>query len=171
MSFETIHPADVIENDEGDVTSGADYMSNEHELVEPSDIEANVREYAARVAADMIARAETTPVEMESAATRAYNEADRKVDDLVDKSVYNVNDAWNHVDPSGKIRREYQDERDREQAAFNHERNAEIRDEARERTLAGLKEQYKYEPEKLERAISEQRARWRAEDEKRGRRS
>jgi|GEM_PF-1764825 len=104
-----------------------------------------------------------------SEATRAYDAAEQRVEDLVDKSLHGYHDAWNQVDPDHSIRRAYEDEQAREQDALNRHQAEGIREEIRTRARTIIEQAYPYDEEARAHALSEQRARERASEERRQR--
>jgi len=171
MAFETFTPADPIERD-GDVLSRADIESLEQHIpVEPDDDSYEefdeLADQAAAVAQELIA----TPVDTHemSAAERAYDELEDKVQEAVNKGLDPTATRY-QLDPGGKIKKAFDDEVAQKQAALNHERNAAIRESQRAQSLADLDDLIA-DPEKRERARNELLAHFRAEDERRGRRA
>ena len=134
---EYLEPSAAIENEDGDVLSGADINSQEQNL-DPADAVDPVQEYAAEAAAALVDTPVETPAPVEvSEAERRYDEAsdlvERRRDQGLDDTI-----AWNEADPTGAIRKAYRDEVDAKQAALNHERAAEIKQANHEAKIAAI---------------------------------
>lgn len=159
---EYLEPSAAVESEDGEVLSGADINSQEQNL-DPADAVDLVQEYAAEAAAALvdIPVEALVPVEV-SEAERRYDEAsdlvERRRDQGVDDTI-----AWNEADPSGAIRKAYQDEVDAKQAALNHERAAEIKQANHDAKVAAINAIS--DPEKRRIALNEFLAHERAAEE------
>ena len=161
---EFVEPYGVVEHD-GDVISGADYNSLEHNLAPEDEID-NVAEHAAATAKSFVAvdvQSEQTGEPEISAAERAYDNAA----DLVEKRREQGLDAaaaWHEADPTGKIRKTYEEEERQKQDALNHERAALIRQETHDAKVAIINKIL--DPKDREHAMNELLAEERAREEK-----
>ncbi|OJU88238.1 hypothetical protein BGO17_04690 [Candidatus Saccharibacteria bacterium 49-20] len=134
---ERYDPSIALENEDGDVISGADFDSLEHIVTDEQAVDA-VAEYAAEAAASLVELpVEVAPPVTVSEAERRYDEASDKVERRRDQGVDDTI-AWNEVDPSGAIRRAYNDEAEQKQAALNHARVAEIKEANRAAKIAAI---------------------------------
>jgi len=171
MAFETFTPADPIERD-GDVRSRADIDSLEQHIpVEPEGDSYEefdeLADQAVAAAQELIATPEN--VHEVSAAERAYDELEDKVQEAVNKGLDATATRY-QLDPGGKIKKAFDDEVAQRQATLNHERNTAIREAQRAQSLADL-DTLIADPKKRDQARSELLAHYRAEDERRGHRS
>lgn len=134
---ERYDPSIALENEDGDVISGADFDSLEHIVTDEQAVDA-VAEYAAEAAASLVELpVEVAPPVTVSEAERRYDEASDKVEMRRDQGVDEAI-AWNEADPTGAIRKAYNDEAEQKQAALNHARAAEIKEANRAAKIAAI---------------------------------
>jgi hypothetical protein len=170
MSFESIEPSMALEDSEGDITSGADYLSQQHVLIEPSDIEENVQEYAARAAERLVGDpVESAPAREPSAAERAYDRLQDAIDTARDQGV-DDEIIRNRLDPNREIENAYKaEERAKEYAkqdAINRSGAEAIRQSLHDANMGAAEEIA--DPAARKRAIEELLARERAKEARRG---
>lgn len=167
MGGEYKEPFGVFER-EGEVVSGADFNSDEHtlptfEILSVDDL----ADHAVGAAKELIEDShETELIEKLSVAERAYLEAEVKVVALVDKSVFNYDDAWKNVDPSGNIRQAFSDA---EQNLSNYRGRKAIQQVIHKNKMEKVAQIL--DPKERNRAEAEIRAQERARNERRGRHS
>ena len=162
-------PADMIEGEDGELLSGADYNSLEGNLPE-GEGESDVFNEAVRASSDLV---ETSPVaegaEEISAAEKAYDAASDKVERRVDQGL-DRKAAWYEADPTGKIRKAYEDEERQKQADLNHQEIEKIRQATHDAKVAAIDATI-LDPEARERALTELRAAERLAEDKRHRKA
>ncbi|MGV9001431.1 MAG: hypothetical protein ACOH18_00520 [Candidatus Saccharimonadaceae bacterium] len=84
-------------------------MGGESEFHEPSGVD-DVTRQATRAAEELIADPEADEAEGISPAVRAHNEAGIRAEYISETVPKSINEAWDDVDESGKIRQDYEDE-------------------------------------------------------------